>query len=163
MNSIYRLRTLFLLVGILGVLAGTWLGWLEPTVAADRYQPSLHSSGKPIFEMVAPSSQPIRVTTPADGGSGSLRWAIAQANQSPNPDLIDLSPGDSPIVLQSPLPPITSDLILSGNGTTISGNGRYRVLQIDGGDVALHDLTLANGLAQGPAGIEGGGGSAGMG
>lgn len=105
----------------------------------------------------------IRVTTTADSGVGSLRWAIAQANAEPDDDLIDLSQVKGTILLQRPLPAIAHNLVLMGNGSTISGSGHHRVLQINGGTVTLRDLTLANGFAQGSDGKSGAGGSAGMG
>lgn len=106
----------------------------------------------------------ISVTTTADAGVGSLRWAIAQANELPTDDLIDLSRVQGAIALQSPLPAITSNLFLVGNGDdTIRGSGKYRALEVDGGDVTIRNLTLADGLAQGTDGIDGAGGSAGMG
>ncbi len=59
------------------------------------------------------------VTTRADGGSGSLRWAIDQANGNPGPDDIHFNiPGPGPhiIELDSQLPHI------DGHGTEIRGD-----------------------------------------
>ena len=125
------------------------LGQLETPVAVAHYDGVL---------------QQLRVTTTADEGDGSLRWAIAQANATPDDDLIDLSGVSGAIALHRPLPAITGNLVLMGNGdSTISGSGSYRVLQVDDGEVTLRDVTLADGLAQGRAGTNGSGGSAGMG
>ena len=162
MNSLYRFRNVVLSVGVVGfVLIWAWLGWLDPSLKHSLHQPSV-----PLVQSVmrtAPLKQ-IRVTTVADSGEGSLRWAIAQANAAPDDDLIDLSLVEGAIALQSPLPAINSNLALVGNGNNIiSGNGRHRVLQIDDGDITIRDLTLSSGLAQGEAGVDGGGGSAGMG
>ena len=162
MNSFYSFRNVVLSVGIVSfVLGWAWLGWLDPSLKPGLYQPS-----EPLVQSVmraAPLKQ-MRVTTVADSGEGSLRWAIAQANAAPDDDLIDLSLVAGAIALQSPLPAISSNLTLVGNGNNIiSGNGRHRVLQIDDGDIAIRDLTLSSGLAQGKVGIDGGGGSAGMG
>ena len=55
--------------------------------------------------------------------------------------------------LSQPLPPITSDLTIRGNGYTIDGAGRFRIFEIDGlafddfPHVAIKDLTLVNGSA----------------
>jgi hypothetical protein len=106
----------------------------------------------------------LRVTSTADAGIGSLRWAITQANAAADDDLIDLGQVQGVISLQSPLPAITHSLTIMGDGDdTLSGAGQHRVLQIDGGDVVLRSITLADGLAQGAEGRDGAGGSAGMG
>lgn len=62
-----------------------------------------------------------RVTTPADGGAGSLRQAIADANASPGFDGISFAidpaasgPGPWTIALRSPLPPIKDRIAMSG-------------------------------------------------
>ncbi|NJN04130.1 MAG: hypothetical protein HC873_08350 [Leptolyngbyaceae cyanobacterium SL_1_1] len=53
--------------------------------------------------------------------------AIAQANTAADDDLIDLSWVKGAIALQSPLPAITHNLTLVGNGDdTISGSGDHR-------------------------------------
>ena len=48
------------------------------------------------------------VTSTADAGPGTLRWAISQAN-NPGPDIIDFNIGGGPNTIQplTPLPPIT--------------------------------------------------------
>ncbi|MEO1126569.1 MAG: hypothetical protein AAFX95_21220 [Cyanobacteria bacterium J06639_16] len=149
-------------------MSGIILGWFcvggLDAIAGNSVP--ITANSPPITESRPPQPplKQIRVTTLADTGMGSLRWAIAQANAAPDDDLIDLSSVQGAIALQSPLPTITSNLTLVGNGnTTISGNQRHRVLQINGGDVTIRDLTLADGLAQGIDGIDGAGGSAGMG
>ncbi|PSB57468.1 hypothetical protein C7B61_19885, partial [filamentous cyanobacterium CCP1] len=106
----------------------------------------------------------IHVTTTQDAGKGSLRWAIEQANQTPEDDLIDLENINGTIFLDSSLPKIASNLLIHGNGKNqISGNHAHRILYIDRGDVTLRDLTIANGLDQGNDGQNGAGGAAGMG
>ncbi|GEM_PF-1274382 len=106
----------------------------------------------------------ITLTSTADSGPGTLRTAIHQANQTPEDDLISLSAISGTIALASPLPPIASNLFLVGNGDdTLSGQGKHRVLRVNGGDVTIRDLTVANGLAAGDDGLQGAGGSAGMG
>ncbi|MGD1860530.1 MAG: DUF4347 domain-containing protein [Leptolyngbyaceae cyanobacterium] len=105
----------------------------------------------------------IAVTTSADAGEGSLRWAITQANATVEDDLIELRQLAAPIQLRSPLPTIHSNLYLEGHGATVSGSGTFRVLQVQTGDVALHNLIIADGLARGANGIGDAGGSAGLG
>ncbi|MBW4466279.1 MAG: hypothetical protein KME07_12700 [Pegethrix bostrychoides GSE-TBD4-15B] len=103
----------------------------------------------------------IRVVSAADAGVGSLRWAIEQANAEPNQDVIELDISES-IVLGSPLPAITSSLMIQGNGVTVRG-GANRVFWVEQGDVTLRQLVIADGLAQGESGKNGAGGSAGLG
>lgn len=155
MNSFYSFRNVVLSVVIVSFVLGVgWLGWLDPSLKNNSYQPP-----EPLMQSVmrTPPLKQIRVTTVADSGEGSLRWAIAQANAAPDDDLIDLSLVGGAITLQSPLPAINSNLTLIGNGdNVISGDDRYRVLQIDDGDITIRDLTLSSGLAQGEVGINGG-------
>lgn len=140
-----------LMIRLWSLLCGLTLGWFSL------------GNNVAIAAVVPPLNQ-IQVTTTADAGEGSLRWAIAQANAALDDNLIDLSQVQGEITLASPLPAITSNLILVGDGDdVISGDGRYRVLQVKGGHVTIRDVTLANGLAKGENGINGGGGSAGMG
>lgn len=60
-------------------------------------------------------------------------------------DIISLS---ADIALDAELPPITSDIIIEGNGYAISGGNRYRIFVIDGGDLSINDLTLTAGKAR---------------
>jgi hypothetical protein len=106
----------------------------------------------------------ITVTSTADSGPGTLREALAIANQTPEDDLISLASVSGTIALESALPPIRSGLFLVGDGNDIlSGQKVHRVLVVDAGDVTLRDLTVAEGLAAGNDGLEGAGGSAGLG
>ena len=98
------------------------------------------------------------VTTAADSGQGSLRWAIERANLNPDANLIDLGQLNQPIRLRSSLPSITSDLTITGvtttgttTGSTISGEGSQRLLTIERGTVTLKHLLMADGLALGGA------------
>ena len=105
----------------------------------------------------------MRVTSTADSGHGTLRWAIAQANLTPEDDLIELRDLAEPIVLRSPLPPIRSNLYLYGHGATVSGNEQFRVFQIHNSRVVISELTIADGFAHGADGVGNAGGSAGLG
>ncbi|MGB7087740.1 MAG: hypothetical protein WBD47_19435, partial [Phormidesmis sp.] len=165
MSNLYSQRNIVLSIIIVGFLLGwIWLGWLYPATKIVSNS-SINGGLEQIdTEAIAPyPTKPIRVNTTADTGIGSLRWAIDRANAALDDDVIDLSAVEGVIALQSPLPSVNSNLALAGNDITLSGEGRHRVLQIDGGEVTLRDLTLANGLAQGNLGINGSGGSAGMG
>jgi len=49
------------------------------------------------------------------------------------------------ITLGEPLPSISSDITIDGYGHTISGEGRFHVLDIESGNVVLKHITLADG------------------
>lgn len=76
------------------------------------------------------------VTTMADAGTGSLRWAIGQANGVPGPDTIvfhhvvseDHCGADDVFWLESPLPAIIDDVIIDGFSANLSQPGGDDVL-----------------------------------
>ncbi len=106
----------------------------------------------------------IAVTSTADHGPGTLREAILQANGTPEDDRISLETVSGTIALEASLPPIAGSLFLVGDGDDVlSGEGKHRVLVVNQGDVTLQNLTIANGQASGEDGLEGAGGSAGLG
>lgn len=95
---------------------------------------------------------------------GTLRWAIHQANLTPQIEIIDLSQLQKTIELKQSLPNIHSDILIKGNEQiSISGNHRHRIFTIQNGQVTLQNLKILNGLAKGNDGINGAGGSAGIG
>lgn len=111
-------------------------------------------------------------STSDDGGAGTLRWAINQANAVGDADAIEFSlPNPSTITLTSTLPAIAGDVEINGPGAaalTISGDNTCRILAVTSGAVTIRDLTLANGRGTGGAGgisryAGGGGGAAGIG
>ena len=51
------------------------------------------------------------------------------------------------IDLDAPLPPITSEITIEGNGYTISGSDKFRILDVDGGKLTISDATLRDGNA----------------
>ena len=52
------------------------------------------------------------------------------------------------IVLFSPLPSITSTITIEGNGHTISGDGKFRIFDVDGGRLTIRKLTMTEGSSQ---------------
>jgi predicted outer membrane repeat protein len=57
-------------------------------------------------------------------------------------DIIELA---ADLTLSAPLPPISSDVYLRGNGHTISGNKRFRIFEIASGSLTIKDLRLVEG------------------
>lgn len=87
------------------------------------------------------------VTNTNDGGAGSLRQAILDANASAGTDTITFSISGT-ITLSSTLPAINNDLMIDGTGQSIivSGNNAVQVLVVNG-TLNLNALTIANGVA----------------
>ena len=54
---------------------------------------------------------------------------------------------DKDIILFEPLPAITSHIIIEGNGYSISGNGKYRIFDVDGGTLTIKNLTMTEGYS----------------
>ncbi len=94
----------------------------------------------------------------ADSGLGSLRAAIADANDNPGADLIRFAPSarDGTVVLTSGELNIADDLQIDGSGAdrlAVSGNDASRVLQISSGvAVSIDGLTVTHGRAVGRGG-----------
>lgn len=95
---------------------------------------------------------------------GTLSWALAQANATAGPHIIDIQVDVS---LTGPLSPIFNSVTINGNGHTIDANDATRIFMV-GVDtatltdprwagsiiaarpqVALNDLTLSHALALG--------------
>lgn len=51
------------------------------------------------------------------------------------------------ITLTEPLPPITGWITIQGGGHTISGDGKYRIFDVNGGSLTIKNLTLTEGAA----------------
>lgn len=103
------------------------------------------------------------VTTTADGGPGSLRDAIDQANANPGADTISIPAGTYTIGLAGAGEEsnatgdfdITDDLTIQGAGagaTIIDTDGLDRAFDVQDGTTILQDLTIANGVALGGSG-----------
>ncbi|MFQ3575211.1 MAG: LamG-like jellyroll fold domain-containing protein [Cytophagales bacterium] len=109
----------------------------------------------------------ITVTNTADAGPGSLRQAILEANLACDSTIIDIQA--SPITIASPLPIITNNSSINGNGNTVSGGGLTSIFTINNAKVTISDLSIVDGLAKGGNGENsiqsgaGGGGGAGLG
>jgi hypothetical protein len=108
------------------------------------------------------------------GAAGELRYEILAANTAGGTNNIVFSCTTLPttpctILLNGPLPPITSNLAIDGGQVgqiIIDGHSLYRVFFVDTGLVALNNLQIQNANATGGAGGNGnagGGGGAGFG
>ena len=53
---------------------------------------------------------------------------------------------DRDITLFEALPVITSHITIEGNGHTISGDGKFRIFDVDGGKLTVKDLTMTRGF-----------------
>gem|GEM_PF-4663665 len=108
--------------------------------------------------------QPLMVSTPADSGTGSLRWAVATAAAQPGPDFIAFDPSLSgqTITLDSHIPVtgaggVTVDATTLPGGLTLGNSGGHRHFIIQSGSgLTLRGLSVVNG---GGAGFLGAGGA----
>lgn len=90
-------------------------------------------------------------TSDSSTDTGSLRYAITQANASPGSTITFAAGLNGTITLGSALPAITQATILSGPGAnllTVSGSGAYSVFTVKspGASVVISGLTIANGV-----------------
>ena len=51
------------------------------------------------------------------------------------------------ITLSEALPPVTGDITIEGGGHTISGDNKFRIFKVDGGNLTIRNLTLTEGSA----------------
>ncbi|MCY4072103.1 MAG: right-handed parallel beta-helix repeat-containing protein [Chloroflexi bacterium] len=72
----------------------------------------------------------------------------APAGQCPagdGPDTITLT---EDLTLAAPLPPVTSEITIEGDGHSISGDKRFRIFMLDGGKLRLNRLSLVEGFSK---------------
>ena len=102
----------------------------------------------------------VAVSAPALAAECTLADQIRSANTNsavgPCPagtshDVITIT-GD--ITLSEPLPPITGTITIEGGGHTISGDGKLRIFDVDGGNLTVKDLTLANAKADSGSAVQ---------
>lgn len=80
------------------------------------------------------------VSTPIDGGAGSLRFAIINANATPGVDEITFDAGLGPILLTAGHMEITESVEIrgpAGTRQTVSGNNCSRIFRVIGDGVSL--------------------------
>src|SRR5438552_1128349 len=94
----------------------------------------------------------IFVTNTNDSGSGSLRAALAAANDG---DTIDASGVSGTILLTSAELQVTHNVTINGPGAAslaVNGNATFRVFETFASNVTIAGLTITNGLADGNGG-----------
>lgn len=122
----------------------------------------------PNFSRLENIANTFTVLSIKDSGLDTLRDAIQKANNSPGVDKIifdsslELFATPQVILLASPLPDITDDLMIDGyiegqlwkaSGVTISGNRQFPLLNITAGTTAsISHLTLSEGFSDKPGG-----------
>src|SRR5262249_44272180 len=94
----------------------------------------------------------LHVTTLADGGPGSLRDAVAQANAHTGADVVVFDDGlTGTIALTGGELDLTDDVKINGPGAdklTVSGGNLSRVFKVEAGEtVSISGLTIAGGNA----------------
>jgi hypothetical protein len=161
-NKIGLIALPILLAGLLGL---TVWGFINPDPAqADLPDPAASSPlAGALIPLLAASEV---VTSSADSGPGSLRAALAAVADGGS-ITFDAALAGQTITLSSPLSVTQSVTVAGGHNITLSGGDAVRLFFINGPAgtlVRLKQLTLSDGLAQGPNGaFPGGGGAAGMG
>src|SRR5436190_16490856 len=149
----------------------SWLTWAAQRIAlarlSSRHRSQSHAYSRSYFrhprlERCEPRTLLTAFTVSVTGtGTGSLPWAVTQANDSPGSDAINFAAAlsDTTIVLGAPL--ILTDTVgttsivgLGADHLALSGNNASRVFQIATGVTAeISGLTVENGRAVRGAGI----------
>ncbi len=84
----------------------------------------------------------------------SLAFQIVAANRDrpasgcPAGSGVDVIAMDKDITLFEPLPAITSQIVIEGNGHSISGDRKFRIFDVDGGILTVKNLTMREGYSQ---------------
>src|SRR5215468_12321324 len=116
---------------------------------------ALFFAGATLFSTSAASADTITVTNTNDSGPGSLRDALAVANDG---DTIDATGVSGTILLTSGELQITHSVTINGPGAgnlAVNGNANSRVFENFASDVTISGFTITNGSAFG--GANGGG------
>ena len=121
---------------------------VQPCDLAPPKPPGVSFSGVPAV---------IPVSSLADSGPGTLRAAIAQADQDTTPDTITFESGlTGTITLLTALPDLSNAITLDGPGASAltvassppTGTSTFRIFTVDSGaDVSLSGLTISGGDA----------------
>lgn len=110
------------------------------------------------FTLLHSDPLPFPVSITADSGSGSLRWALTQANLAGVADIpFNLPPGPPIITLLSGLPSISAELVTinmdpSAPFVTIDGAGSSPIFIVESGEVHIARMNLINAASVGGVG-----------
>ncbi len=97
-----------------------------------------------LFAATAPASA--SVCTLADHiRSANTNTAVGFCPAGTSHDVITLT---EDVTLTEPLPPITGTITIEGGGHTISGDGQFRIFDVNGANVTIKNLTLRDGKAE---------------
>ena len=100
-----------------------------------------------VLLLVAGSAAPVlaSVCTLADHiRSANTNTAVGFCPAGASHDVITIA---DDLTLTEPLPPIRGTITIEGGGHSISGDGQFRIFDVDGGDLTVRNLTLENGRA----------------
>src|SRR4051812_2306126 len=126
--------------------------------ATRRTQPARRLGVELLEGRLVPST--FTVLNLADGGVGSLRQAVLDANARPGADAIAFAPGvEGTVALTGGELAITDQLTVAGPGAdrlTVSGGHASRVFNLTASQVAISGLRVADGLATGNTALGGG-------
>ena len=107
-----------------------------------------------LFAASAPASA--SVCTLADHiRSANTNTAVGFCPAGTSHDIITIA---EDITLTEPLPPITGTITIEGGGHTISGAGKFRIFDVNGGRLTINNLTMADGRTSESVGSAGPGG-----
>ncbi len=144
------------------ILGGDWV--FEYSTGEIESSSILQASAQAVYSHVLAT---FTVTNTSDGGTGSLRQAVLNANAAAGADVVvfgSLFTDQTPdtITLTSGQLQISGELTIAGSGAgslTISGNNASRVIEVFGSNVTITDVTIANGNSAFGGGILNNGGS----
>ncbi len=77
--------------------------------------------------------------------SANTNTAVGFCPAGTSHDVITLT---EDVTLTEPLPPITGTITINGGGYTISGDGQFRIFDVNGANVTIKNLTLRDGKAE---------------
>lgn len=130
----------------------TTFGGVAPNNDTAPTLPPTTTTTPPTTTTLPPATSLVVTSLADDGSSGTLRWAINQANATSG-GIYDSITFDvnGVITLTSALPQITQGLTITGNGRTdtiIDGNNLYRIFYVTSGKtLTVSDMALKQGQA----------------
>ena len=112
----------------------------------------LYSRFLPYEGLIHILSQPKPVLAPDAGCTLANQIIAANTNRAvgdcPAGDGLDFIEITEDILLQEPLPKISADIIVEGNGHTISGGKKHRIFLVQDANLTIRDLTMTEGNAE---------------